>query len=76
MRVVGVRVGVGGSAEEPYLIAHAAGHFDPVGSGDAEYAFNIYISTFATVHLGQIEKQTGGIQIAEAGGHIDVSLNQ
>ena len=67
---------VEGSAAEPYMILHAAGHFDPVGAGDAEYGFTIYLSTFGTVHLGPIDVQTGSIQIYEDNGHIAVYLNQ
>jgi hypothetical protein len=65
-----------GSAEDPYLILYAAGHFDPVGSGDAEYGFTIYLSTFGTVHLGGVDVSTGGLQVSQAGDHIDVYLNQ
>jgi hypothetical protein len=67
---------VHGSPEDPYLILYAAGHFDPVGSGDAEYGFWIYLSTFGTVHLGPIEVQTGGISISQNGDEICVKLNQ
>jgi hypothetical protein len=68
--------GVHGNYDNPFVIVHAAGHFDPVGSGDAEYAFNVYISTFGTVHLGEIETQTSNLQITEEGDHIKVYLNQ
>jgi hypothetical protein len=67
---------VHGSAEDPYMILHAAGHFDPVGSGDCEYGFTIYLSTFGTVHLGPIDVQTGNLQIYQDGDHISVYLNQ
>ena len=67
---------VHGSAEEPYLMMHAAGHFDPVGTGDAEYGFNLYLSTYGTVHLGHVDTQTGGISIQESGNQIDVKLDQ
>ena len=67
---------VHGTAAEPYMILHAAGHFDPVGSGDAEFGFTIYLSTFGTVHLGPIDVQTGGLSITQAGNQIDVKLDQ
>lgn len=67
---------VHGSPEEPYLMMHAAGHFDPVGTGDAEYGFTLYLSTHGTVHLGNIDTQTGGISIQEAGDQIEVKLDQ
>jgi hypothetical protein len=65
-----------GTADEPYLWLHAAGHFDPVGTGDAEYGFTLYLSTYGTVHLGNIDTQTGGISITESGDQIDVKLDQ
>lgn len=68
--------GVHGDIDNPYVMVHAAGHFDPVGSGDAEYGFNVYISTFGTVHLGNVDTQTGSIQIRESGDHIEVFLSQ
>ena len=68
--------GVHGNYDNPYLIVHAAGHFDPVGSGDTEFGFNMYMSTFGTVHLGHIDTQTGGIHIRESAGHIEVFLDQ
>lgn len=67
---------VEGSAEDPYMILHAAGHFDPVGAGDAEYGFTIYLSTFGTVSLGPIDVQTGGVKITEDSGHVSVYLDQ
>jgi hypothetical protein len=68
--------GVHGDYDNPFVIVHAAGHFDPVGSGDAEYGFNLYISTFGTVHLGNIDAQTGGIEITEVDDHVRVRLAQ
>ena len=65
-----------GTAEEPYLWLHAAGHFDPVGFGDAEYGFTLYLSTHGTVHLGNIDTQTDGISIYESGNQIEVRLDQ
>ena len=47
-----------------------------MGSGDAEFGFNMYMSTFGTVHLGHIDTQTGGIHIRESAGHIEVFLDQ
>jgi len=70
------QTGVHGNYDNPFVMVHAAGHFDPVSSGDAEYGFNIYISTFGTVHLGNVDVQTGGIQIREANDHIEVFLDQ
>lgn len=70
------RGGVYGDVDNPFVIVHAAGHFDPLGFGDAEYGFNVYISTFGTVHLGPVDTQTGGIQIREEGGHVEVFLSQ
>jgi hypothetical protein len=67
---------VAGSPEDPYVILYAAGHFDPVGSGDAEYGFTLYVSTFGTVHLSSVEVQTGGITVTQEGDQIDVKLNQ
>jgi hypothetical protein len=67
---------VHGTAAEPYVILHAAGRFDPVGSGDAEYGFTMYLSTFGTVHLGPVDVQSGGISISEGSQGIDVKLDQ
>lgn len=65
-----------GTAEEPYLWMHAAGHFDPVGLGDCEYGFTLYLSTFGTVHLGSVDTHTGGVSISESGNQVDVTIDQ
>ena len=65
-----------GTADEPYIWMHAAGHFDPVGNGDAEYGFTLYLSSYGTVHLGHIDTQTDDIEITESGNQIEVKIDQ
>lgn len=68
--------GVEGPVDDPKLIVHLGGKFDPLGPGDADYGFNVYIDTFGRVSLGQVEINPQNLRITMEGDHVEVYMFQ
>jgi hypothetical protein len=66
-------LGVEGSAEFPYLSLQVSGRFDPYGSGDTNYSFQMYVDMYGEVSLGATNP--GETNISLEGDYIRVYYN-
>jgi len=64
-----------GSPDNPYLAFSVVGHFDPVGVGDARFAFNLYIDSYGEVSSGEVDCSSQ-LKITDREGYIEIYLNQ
>ena len=71
-----VKRSLAGDAQNPELSMLAFGHFDPVGSGDAEFSFALSLSTHGIVTLQGVHHTTDGLTITQKSDHIEVYLDQ
>jgi hypothetical protein len=63
-------LGVEGDAQNPYLSLQVSGRFDPYGSGDTNYSFQMYVDMYGMVSLGSTNP--GETEITAQGEYIRV----
>ena len=63
-------LGVEGDANTPYLSLQVSGRFDPYGSGDTNFSFQMYVDMYGLVTLGNTNP--GDTEITDTGEYIRV----